>query len=40
MSLDKEATKKKLRLLTLNNKNFQLLSHNYKNEAQILKIKH
>ena len=32
--------KKKLKLFTLKNKYFQILSHNYKNEAQILKIKH
>ncbi len=32
--------KRKLKLLTLKNKNFQLISHNYKNKAQILKIKH
>ena len=31
--------KKKLKLYTLENNNFQLLSHNYKNESQILKIK-
>ncbi len=32
--------KKKLKLFTLQNKNFQLVSHNYKKEAQILKIKY
>ena len=32
--------KKKLKLFTLKNKFFQIVSHNYKNEAQILKIKH
>ena len=32
--------KKNLKLFTLKNKNFQLISHHYKNEAQILKIKH
>ena len=32
--------KKKLKLVTFDNKNFQLLSHNYKNEVQILKIKY
>ncbi len=32
--------KKKLKLLTFENKSFQLVSHNYENEVQILKIKH
>ncbi len=32
--------KKKLNLFTLENKNFQILSHSYENEAQILKIKY
>jgi len=32
--------KKKLKLLTFENKNFQFVSHNYKNKVQILKIKH
>ena len=32
--------KKELKLFTFKNKHFQIVSHNYKNEAQILKIKH
>jgi len=32
--------KKNLKLITFENKSFQLISHNYKNKIQILKIKH
>jgi len=34
------SSKKKLKLLTFENKNFELVSHNYKNKVQILKIKY